>query len=360
MAISKLIEDVLAEFDPSTVDFETVKKNVLAYSSINMAYGKLRSVSPPEIPFESGVVVDPAAAEKEDRQRQMATPTPQKSTFDPEAVTLLSALHTENHGFLPFDFKQNIVNAICATVAITGHLPTATEFKQNYLSCLNSIQNTSIPCRDTVVISFDNPVLLNELCREGLIAAQPGHVFPPPIQERIAHHISDGFAFIKAVDEDLHDAIMLMIGTIAPIQREGSSGTVSSMIGLLWLNPTPTWTVIDYAENIVHEFIHNTIFLADLVWKIFITPHWYTPQDGLVTSAIKKYPRGVNISYHSVFVAVGLIIFMNKAHQHLRAEELTSGIQETLAGLTAKSERFLSPYACEALKGIDIYRPVAT
>jgi hypothetical protein len=71
-------------------------------------------------------------------------------------------------------------------------------------------------------------------------------------------------------------------------------------------------------------------------------------------SAIKKYPRGVNIAYHSLFVAMGLIIFLEKAKQHKRAEDLTTGLRETLSGLKDKAENFLSPYATETLKRVSL------
>lgn len=357
--IPMLVKSAIDEFDAGKLDFESIKENMLSYSAINMLFGKLRPQTPPAILVEVAGAVNPADAEQQDRRRQLEANAPQpdtsESNSDSEAAARLVALHDEECGYVPFDFKQNITNALYAIVAITGYLPAVESFKESYISSLNAIQNTSIPCRESVVLSFDNPTLLNELWREGLITPDARHLFSPLERERIVHHIADAFAFIKAVDVNLHDAIQAMIGTIACIRREGSSGTVSSMIGLLWLNPDPSWTIVDYAENIVHEFIHNTIFLADLIWKIFTKPHWYAPEEGLVVSAIKKYPRGVNIAYHSAFVAIGLSIFMKKAQQHARAEELALGLRETISGLKEKSETFLSPYAVEALNRVDIY-----
>ena len=334
MAQSKIflyIESAISEFDVNALDLDAIKENILSYSAINMVYGKLRPETPPKVLIEASGAVDPMSAEKDDlrRQKEFASPV---AVGDPEVVARLAELHDCHRAFPPFDFHKNIANAICAIVAISGRLPAASEFKNAYISTLNAIQNTSIPCREAVVVSYDNPVLLDTLWREGLIVPESSPVFAPFEQEQITRRIGDGFAFIKAVDEDLHDAILSMIGTIGCIRRDGSSGTVSSMIGFLWLNPTPEWTVLDYAENIVHEYIHNMIFLDDMVMKVFTTPHWYAPEDGLVISAIKKYPRGVNISYHSVLVAVGLIIFMNKATQMARAEELTSGLRSTFSG----------------------------
>jgi hypothetical protein len=356
--ISKLVATTIESFDPKDVNFEEIAKNIRAYSTINMLYGRLpRNESVDWFTDSKDPSVDPALAEQQDRRRQLESALVQEPTPDAEAVKRLVAVHEDRHGFPAFDYESHIKNACCAIAAITGHLPTADRFKASYIGSLNAIQNTSIPCQEPVVVTFDNSALLGELCREGLIdpVNVPAHIFIPFEQERIAHHIADAFSFIKAADEDLHDAILLTIGAIACIRREGSSGTVSSMIGLLWLNPNPAWTVVDYAENIVHEYIHNTIFLADMVQKIFLKPHWFAPQEALVVSAIKKYPRGINIAYHSLFVAMGLIIFLARARQWARAEELTSGLEETLAGLQKKADNFLSLYAQKALKSVDIY-----
>lgn len=360
--ISQIVENVIKDFNPEEVDFEEVKSNVRWYSRINMLYGRIRQEEPLELLMKSDdPSVDPSAAEQEDRRRQQEAAPPQNAVADEDAVERLVELHEESNGYPAFNYEENIRNACRAIAAISGRLPAAETFKASYIGSLNAAQNTHIPCQESVVLTFDNPVLLNELWREGLIdpVNGPAHIFAPFEQERIAHHIADAFSFIKAVDEDLHDAIRLMIGAIACIRREGSSGTVSSMVGLLWLNPNPAWTVVDFAENIVHEYIHNTIFLADMVQKIFTKPHWYAPKEALVVSAIKKYPRGINIAYHSLFVAMGLIIFLAKARQQARAVELTSGMKETLEGLREKAEGFLSPYAQESLESVNIYSTAA-
>lgn len=346
---------MIEEFASLETDFSVIKENIRWYASINLMHGKLRIEIPPEFPVPIGEAGNPVTAEMEDRKRQMqAAPPAPAATIDAASLARIVAL--ENTGvFMPFDHKTNISHQIQLIGAVTGRIPgDATELKRDYISSLNSLQNTSIPCQDEVIITFTNPNMLDELCREGLIQYDHAHLFQVHEQHIIASAIADAFVLIKAVSIDLHDAIRSMIGAIACIRREGSSGTVSSMVGLLWLNPTPGWSILDYAENIVHEFIHNTIFLADMVEKIFTTPHWYTPEDALVVSAIKKYPRGINISYHSVLVALGLTIFMSKANQPKRAETLASGLEETLDGLSQKSSRFLSDYGTKILSQINI------
>lgn len=37
------------------------------------------------------------------------------------------------------------------------------------------------------------------------------------------------------------------------------------MIGLVWLEPPTNWSVVHMAEELVHEFIHNALFQAEVV-----------------------------------------------------------------------------------------------
>ncbi|UTY59474.1 HEXXH motif-containing putative peptide modification protein [Massilia sp. erpn] len=354
--IRTLAEESIAQFNPDDSHLAAVKENIKWYSSINMMYGALPAEPLPPLPPTAIGPIDPRAAEAEDKRRQLAAGPAEAVATEPETLPSLQALLDENR-YAPFDVARNVANQVRAIVAITGYLPEASSLKRSYIASLNAIQKTSIPCKEQIVVSFHNPVLQEELRREGLISYAQQQYYSPDEELHIAGRISDALSFIKAVDERLHDAIQSMLGAIVCVRREGSSGTVSSMVGLIWLNPNPSWTMLDFAENIVHEYIHNTIFLADLVEKIFITPHWYAPDDGLVVSAIKKYPRGVNIAFHSLYVAIGLAIFMANAKQLGRAEQLTSGLRETMLGLKEKSERFLSGFGHQLLERVDVYAP---
>ena len=349
----RLKQETIAAFSPDSCDLDAVKQNIRWYASINLPHGALRAEALPTLPPNMQGLADPSLAEAEDRQRQQAARQTEKALANPALVPQLAVLAAQDR-YDPFNWQKNLANQVTAVVAITGCLPDPMQLKETYISSLNAVQNTSLVCQAQLAISFDNPQLLDELCREGLITFSSQHLFAPSEQAYIAGRIGDALSLIKAVDEDLHDAIHDMISTIACVRRAGCSGTVSSMIGLLWLNPDASWTVLDFAENIVHEFIHNTIFLADLVQKIFVTPPWYAPQDALVISAIKQYPRTVNIAFHSLFVAIGLAIFMNKAKQSTRALELSSGLVETSDGLKEKAAVYLSAFGSRMLDQVDL------
>jgi hypothetical protein len=248
--------------------------------------------------------------------------------------------------FPAYDAETVIRNCWLATAAITGVAPTAASLKQRLIEALNFLQRACVPCDpDAVIISFENSELLQVMAREAVVetaSLTDEERFGPDEQARVAAAIRDAFQYIRAVDSELHDLIVSVTGTIACIKRPGSSGSLSSLIGLVWLNPTDDWTIVDYAENIVHEFVHTSIFIEDLVWGVFTKPHFYTPPDSLVTSAILKYPRGFNISFHSVYVAVGLTIFLRAAHQDERAAEVAAGLAATVPQLRRIQDEHLT------------------
>lgn len=100
-------------------------------------------------------------------------------------------------------------------------------------------------------------------------------------------------------------------------------GTVSTRIGMIWLSPSLEWKVNHWAENIVHEFIHNCLFLEDLVNNIF--PYNAIEMENLdshATSAIRQVKRPYDKSYHSAFVAYGLVEFYIRISNFSKARNI--------------------------------------
>jgi len=100
-----------------------------------------------------------------------------------------------------------------------------------------------------------------------------------------------------------------VINFVVFARRDGySGGTVSNRISLIWLAPTEHWSGDEWLENLIHEFIHNVLFIEDMVSQVFLAGGSRLEQeDGLVISAIRQVRRGYDKSYHSAFVAFGII-----------------------------------------------------
>lgn len=100
-------------------------------------------------------------------------------------------------------------------------------------------------------------------------------------------------------------------------------GTVSTRIGMIWLSPSIDWKVSHWAENIIHEFIHNCLFLEDLVNNIFpFNSIEMENLDSHAISAIRQVKRPYDKSYHSAFVAYGLVEFYLRIFNFTKARKI--------------------------------------
>lgn len=108
---------------------------------------------------------------------------------------------------------------------------------------------------------------------------------------------------------ELFGSFSSLIQYVIFAHRDGySGGTVSSRIGLIWLSPSVEWSDDEWLENLIHEFVHNALFLEDLVHSIFSVGSARLEQsDALATSAIRQVKRGYDKSYHSAFVSQTII-----------------------------------------------------
>ncbi|REH88675.1 hypothetical protein DOS83_13985 [Staphylococcus felis] len=78
-------------------------------------------------------------------------------------------------------------------------------------------------------------------------------------------------------------------------------------MGLIWLNPQKDWSIIQYAESVYHEFIHQSIFLDDMVNSMFPDANACATEDALVTSTVLKIKRPLDRSYHAAGVSIGIM-----------------------------------------------------
>ena len=92
-------------------------------------------------------------------------------------------------------------------------------------------------------------------------------------------------------------------------RRDGhAGGSVSHHIGLIWLAPEPEWTEELWLEKVIHEFVHNAIFIEDMVHRVLVAGADRLGQpDAQVTSAIRQVKRGYDKAYHSALVSFTLV-----------------------------------------------------
>ena len=155
---------------------------------------------------------------------------------------------------------------------------TFSDKKEIFIRSLNALQKTKIPYKkDTIDLVFDNDDLTQHLIDNFMIDIEDvtnnKHIFLPEEREEIIYKVNMALNLIALLHKDLHELIVSHIGAFYFAKKEGfGGGSVSGLVGMIWLNPPSYWNIVDYAEAIYHEFIHNSLFLDDMVNCIFPNP----------------------------------------------------------------------------------------
>jgi hypothetical protein len=110
-------------------------------------------------------------------------------------------------------------------------------------------------------------------------------------------------------------------------------------VGLIWLNPRIEWGARKTGENIVHEWIHNMLFLADMVDPIFAVDYiGLSAESAHATSAILHRKRPFDRCYHSAAVAAGLVFYHSISGDEERADALIEPTVRTVRELQGKPD----------------------
>lgn len=239
-----------------------------------------------------------------------------------------------------------VLDSVDSVTAATWHeLAPAAQLRRQYLAALSHLQSwTTIQwAPEGVAVTFDNPGAVADFIRReawGQERPVQDRLFPAHQRAGLRDLISDGLESIAAVSHDLHELVKLTIGEIFLAQESGSEGgTMSSAVGLIWLNPRLEWGARKTGENIVHEWIHNMLFLADMVDPIFAVDYsGLSAEKAHATSAILHRKRPFDRCYHSAAVAAGLVFFHTISGDKDRADALIEPTVTTVRELQDKPD----------------------
>ena len=253
-----------------------------------------------------------------------------------------------------------VVDSVDSVATATWHKPApAAQLRTKYLSALSHLQPwTMIQWKpDGLAITFDNPgAAADFIRREAWDRDRPvrDRLFLPHQRADLYELISAGLDSISAASPDLRELIELTIGEIFLAQEGGSEGgTMSSAVGLIWLNPSADWNPRRTGENIVHEWIHNMLFLADMVSPLFAVDYiGLSAESAHATSAILHRKRPFDRCYHSAAVAAGLVFYHTISDDPQKADALIEPTIKTVRELEDKPELMTS-------SGADLMHEVA-
>jgi hypothetical protein len=232
------------------------------------------------------------------------------------------------------------------------------EFRNAVLDAFNKLQPERVEFqRDTVAIASDfgdsnAPGLFRELLT---VPELPDDWrYSAAEQAEIEPLVIDALATLDRLDPALFRSISALVGSLIFARRAHfGGGSVSHLIGTIWLGPSPKWQSIDYAENILHEYTHQCLFLDEMVNSIFSeTVPRMAEDDALVTSTILKRRRGYDKAFHSAYVAA-VIMQMYARLGTSRPESASLDAALITASGLRERRQFLTPHGLELLTELE-------
>ncbi|XP_052283986.1 uncharacterized protein LOC127880692 [Dreissena polymorpha] len=162
------------------------------------------------------------------------------------------------------------------------------------------------------------------------------HLFSSEEQAPIIEKLEAAMTLINRTIPQLYRAIHQTIACIAFYKAEYpgfAGGTVSSALGIIWQDPRAyrEHSVPYYAEAIVHEYLHMSLFLADLVHgtykdrKLLAQTKVYSP--------IRRKLRDFDKTFHASYVSTGVTVFHARGGNWDKAKHLAESLRTSVDGL---------------------------
>lgn len=270
-------------------------------------------------------------------------------------------VQTHQKVILPFLHKSNILNNIevlknyFEQESNSQLPPTNTTIKEKYFKSINYIQDVAVPySNEKIYITYYDKILQDKLLALGMIdkddLENDKHIYSLEEQKIISERIEKALELIRILHKDLYDLINTLIGTFLILKKDlFGGGSVSNVMGLVWLNPQPEWSIIEYAEAIYHEFIHQSIFLDDMINCMFPNANECAQEEALVTSTILKMKRPLDRAYHAAGVSIGIMHLYHLFNDHKNSKKYMTDLRRTIEEIEERTQ-FLGEQGLKTLK----------
>ena len=191
---------------------------------------------------------------------------------------------------------------------------------------------------------LDDPV-----ARDGLFILLDGNRLDyrssgPEEADRISAAVRQAERLLYRYSASAYTSLHLVVGSVIVASLPSKYGTGSgngNLLGTIWISPQPDWTPMDFAEILLHEGLHQSIFLDDMVNRTFeLTPQAFDDPKFLVQSPSRRTARPYDLAFHSAIVVTAIASFY-AALEVARPSQLDASVQllpTTLGQLRAKDE----------------------
>jgi hypothetical protein len=218
--------------------------------------------------------------------------------------------------------------------------------KQRSIDAYNRTHGTSIPVLEHGIhLELDNDLLLAGLTDGSVFrpdeVVREGRAFDVSQRKIIRAGIMGGLELLRLLDPGLEAFVTLNTATIACVRvKRWRGGSASHLPGLTVMTPQPNWTVANYASCLLHETIHQSLFLEDRARGLFTRGIDWQARELQVYSAIRRTRRPLDMTIHAACVAVGLMYFYHLCGAPDREQVNLRQLRRSMADIT-KTERRL-------------------
>lgn len=114
---------------------------------------------------------------------------------------------------------------------------------------------------------------------------------------------------IRLINSELYDIFQICIDSIFfRSSIDAGGGSTSNAIGVIWVNNKFHWTLQDMTELLIHELVHNLVFIDELRHLHYHNYDLLHKEENFAKSAILNTERPIDKVLHSIIVAVELIL----------------------------------------------------
>lgn len=254
-----------------------------------------------------------------------------------------------------------IENVHAVPLLISGVDCTAANLRDEFFSALNEVQSSPLRWEGSdPLIEFENDQVVEHLIQKQIWKRDDtennAHLFPSELRPGIIERVQAGMDVIGRVNPDLLHLIKLTTANIPCLRKPGlGGGSISSLIGTIWLNPQAEWDEVKYGEVIFHEWVHHSLFLEDMVRGLFtLDSTQLESEEALVTSAILRTRRSLDKSYNSAAVTIALMYYYHRLDNEQMALSFLEPTRETVEQLEDKKQ-FIAPRGQEILSQMSVF-----
>ncbi|MEU5432307.1 HEXXH motif-containing putative peptide modification protein [Streptomyces sp. NPDC020719] len=151
---------------------------------------------------------------------------------------------------------------------------------------------------------------------------------------------------IHHIHPDLRRMVDLLVTDIVVFNSGvDGGGSANQMPGVVLMSPGPDWSVLNYAQCIVHEGLHSGLFILDTVYPMFTLPPTELEKDEYrALSAVKiGQKRPLHAAFHAAAVAVPLMFMENHQGGNDLVSKYTDSMRDACTDMLSK-RAFFTPY----------------